>query len=88
MTNHFTASRYLDLLERHFNVSFLDQIPDRFRSLTDKNAEINMIEEPDVNHYVFLKVQAYAYREERVEYLLLFTPLHCFYERTPRANSR
>ena len=36
--------RYLDMVESHFNDSILDQLPEKFKSFTEKKADNNMSE--------------------------------------------
>lgn len=51
------ASKYLDIIERLFNFSFLDSIPDKFRGLTEAESSTNMIPEPALGSHVFIKVK-------------------------------
>ena len=39
-----SALRYLDMVESHFNDSILDQLPEKFKSFTEKKADNNMSE--------------------------------------------
>jgi GINS complex subunit 4 len=48
---------YVDLFEKLMNDSFLHHIPERFQSLTDKNADINMVIAADLHRHVFMRVR-------------------------------
>jgi len=51
------ATRYIDLLERHLNVCFLDFIPSRYRSLTNEITGEDMVRAPNLQDFVFLRVK-------------------------------
>lgn len=51
------ASKFLDILERNFNSSFLDNIPDKFRGLTENESSTGMIPKPNLEAHVFIKVK-------------------------------
>jgi GINS complex subunit 4 len=50
------ARRYMDMMESHFNDSVLNSFPAKFRALHEKKADNNMIDEPDLDSFVFCKV--------------------------------
>lgn len=52
------ATQYLNLLEKHFNICFLDFIHPKFRSLTgDTAGGDEMVRAPNLTDFVFLRVK-------------------------------
>eukprot|EP00658_Telonema_sp_P-2_P024417 TRINITY_DN19802_c0_g1_i2.p1 TRINITY_DN19802_c0_g1~~TRINITY_DN19802_c0_g1_i2.p1 ORF type:complete len:201 (+),score=57.45 TRINITY_DN19802_c0_g1_i2:3-605(+) len=51
------AIRYKEMIERHFEVSLLNEIPEKLRSLETVTTEINMVPKPDLTAHVFCLVQ-------------------------------
>lgn len=51
------AKGYADLLEKSYVNSFLQWIPQMFRDLVTQNSEVDMVEEPDLDAPVFMRVK-------------------------------
>lgn len=50
------AKSFMKLLEKHLNNSFLSHIPDKFRGLDEQTQFEQMVEKPNIQRFVFMRV--------------------------------